>query len=82
MALPGIAACFMISLSERLRRSTEHALKAQSEQLELLHLRKELNIARQLQTSMLPLQHPLFPERQDVDVCGFMEPASNPPASE
>jgi sigma-B regulation protein RsbU (phosphoserine phosphatase) len=77
MTLPGVAASFMILLSERLRRSTEHALKAQGEQLELLHLRKELNVARQLQTSMLPLQRPLFPERDDVAVCGFMEPASN-----
>lgn len=77
MTLPGVAANFMVLLSERLRRSTEHALKAQSEQLELKHLRKELNVARQLQTSMLPLQRPLFPGRQDLDVCGFMEPASN-----
>jgi phosphoserine phosphatase RsbU/P len=76
MTLPGVAASFMILLSERLRRSTEHALKAQSEQLELMHLRKELNVARQLQTSMLPLQRPLFPGRHDIEVCGFMEPAS------
>lgn len=76
MTLPGVAANFMILLSERLRRSTERALKAQSEQLELLHLRKELNVARQLQTSMLPLQRPLFPGRHDIEVCGFMEPAS------
>jgi phosphoserine phosphatase RsbU/P len=76
MTLPGVAASFMVLLSERLRRSTEHALKAQSEQLELMHLRKELNVARQLQTSMLPLQRPLFPGRHDIEVCGFMEPAS------
>ncbi len=25
---------------------------------------------------MLPLQRPLFPGRTDIDVCGFMEPAS------
>lgn len=76
MTLPGVAASFMILLSERLRRSTERALKAQSEQLELIHLRKELHVASQLQTSMLPLQRPLFPERKDIEVCGFMEPAS------
>ncbi len=77
MTLPGVASSFMILLSERVRRSTAQALKAQGDHLELMHLRKELNVARQLQTSMLPLQRPLFPERQDIEVCGFMEPASS-----
>jgi sigma-B regulation protein RsbU (phosphoserine phosphatase) len=43
----------------------------------LEHLQKELNLARQLQASMLPLQRPLFEGRMDLDICGFMEPASN-----
>jgi len=77
MTLPGVASNVMILLSERLRRSTTQALKSQSEQLELIHLRKDLHVARQLQASMLPLQRPLFPGRQDVEVCGVMEPASN-----
>ncbi len=77
MTLPGVAANVMVLLSERLRRSTTQALKTQSEQLELMHLRKDLNVARQLQASMLPLQRPLFPGRQDIEVCGIMEPASN-----
>lgn len=77
MTLPGVAANVMILLSERLRRSTTQALKAQSEQLELMHLRKDLNVARHLQASMLPLQRPLFPGRTDIEVCGIMEPASN-----
>jgi len=77
MTLPGVAANVMILLSERLRRSTTQALKAQSEQLELMHLRKDLHVARQLQASMLPLQRPLFPGRTDMEVCGIMEPASN-----
>jgi sigma-B regulation protein RsbU (phosphoserine phosphatase) len=77
MTLPGVAANVMILLSERLRRSTTQALKAQSEQLELLYLRKDLNVARQLQASMLPLQRPLFPGLKDIEVCGIMEPASN-----
>lgn len=77
MTLPGVALNFMVLLSERLRRSTAQALKSQSEQLELMHLRKDLNVARQLQASMLPLQRPLFPGRDDIEVCGIMEPASN-----
>jgi sigma-B regulation protein RsbU (phosphoserine phosphatase) len=77
MTLPGMASSFMMLLSERLRRSTVQALKSQSEQMELMHLRKDLGVARQLQASMLPLQRPLFPGRQDIEVCGIMEPASN-----
>lgn len=77
MTLPSVARNLRIALSERMRRTNELALKAQRQQLELIHLRKELDVARQLQVSMLPLQRPLFPERQDIDVCGFMEPASS-----
>ncbi|MBK9441902.1 MAG: SpoIIE family protein phosphatase [Comamonadaceae bacterium] len=77
MTLPGVASSFMVLLSERLRRSTAQALKSQSEQMELMQLRKDLNVARQLQASMLPLQRPLFPGRDDIEVCGIMEPASS-----
>ena len=74
--LRGVAENMMITLSERMRRSNVKALAMQREQLELQHLRKELDVARQLQASMLPLQRPLFPGRTDIEVCGFMEPAS------
>lgn len=77
MALPSVAGNLMISLTERMRRSNEQALKAQREQLELLHIKKELDVARKLQVSMLPLQRPLFPDCKDIEVCGFMEPASD-----
>jgi sigma-B regulation protein RsbU (phosphoserine phosphatase) len=77
MALPGVASNLMTTLTGRMRRSNEAALKAQRASLELQHLRKELDIARQLQVSMLPLQRPLFPERTDLHACGLMEPASH-----
>ncbi len=77
MTLPSVARNLRITLSERMRRTNEIALKAQRDQLELLHLRRELSVARQLQSSMLPLQRPIFPDRTDVDVCGFMEPVSS-----
>ena len=77
MALPGVAGNLMITLTERMRRTNDLALKAQREQFELIHLRKELDVARQLQISMVPLQRPMFPARQDIEVCGFMEPASS-----
>jgi sigma-B regulation protein RsbU (phosphoserine phosphatase) len=77
LVMPRVAANLRIMLSTRVRRTNEMTLKAQKEQLELIHLKKELNLAKQLQASMLPLQQPLFDERRDIEVCGFMEPASN-----
>jgi sigma-B regulation protein RsbU (phosphoserine phosphatase) len=77
MTMPHIARNLQKSLSDRLRRTNEIALKAQRERLELAHLRKELTVATQLQASMLPLQRPIFQERPELDVCGFMEPASS-----
>lgn len=77
MGLPGVASNLMTTLTGRMRRSNDVALRAQREALELQHLRKELDIARQLQVSMLPLQRPLFPERSDLHACGLMEPASH-----
>ncbi len=77
MVLPGVAANFRIMLSERVRKTSEMAQEALRKQLELEQLKRELQMARQLQASMLPLQRPLFPERSDLDVCGLMEPASN-----
>lgn len=76
MQLRGVAENLMITLSERMRRANVKALALQRERLELKHLKKELDVARQLQASMLPLQRPLFPGRSDIEVCGFMEPAS------
>ncbi len=76
MLLRGVAKNLMTTLTERMRRSNTAALAVQRERLELKHLRKELDVARQLQASMLPMQRPLFPGRTDVEVCGFMEPAS------
>ncbi|HUF81810.1 MAG TPA: cyclic nucleotide-binding domain-containing protein, partial [Burkholderiales bacterium] len=76
MLLPGVAENLMRTLAQRMRRTNDTALAMQREQLELQHLRKELDVARQLQASMLPLQRPLFPGRSDIEACGFMEPAS------
>ncbi|MEO5694121.1 MAG: SpoIIE family protein phosphatase [Usitatibacter sp.] len=76
MLLRGVAANMMATLTERMRRSNQTALALQRERLEFHHLKKELEVARQLQASMLPLQRPLFPGRSDIEVCGFMEPAS------
>jgi phosphoserine phosphatase RsbU/P len=76
MRLTGVAENLMITLTGRMRRANERELAVQRERIELKHLRKELEVARQLQASMLPLQRPLFPGRSDIEVCGFMEPAA------
>lgn len=75
--LPGVARNLMRALTERARTTNRLALEAQRERLELEHLRKELDVARQLQTNMLPLRHPLFPERDDLDVCASVEPTAS-----
>ena len=74
MALPGVAANLMVTLAQRMRRTNEITLAAQREQLQLVQLKKELDVARRLQLSMLPLERPLFPGRPEIEVCGFMEP--------
>ena len=74
--LHGVAENLRTTLAERMRRANEISLALQREQLELEHLKKELDVARQLQASMLPLQRPLFPGHADIEACGFMEPAS------
>lgn len=76
MRLHGVAENLMTTLTARMRRANEKALALQRERLELEHFRKELEVARRLQASMLPLQRPLFPGRSEVEICGFMEPAS------
>lgn len=76
LTLPGVAGNLLLALAERMRNANAAALKTQREQLELQHLRKELQIARQLQLDMVPaLQTPLFPQRGDIDACGLMLPA-------
>jgi sigma-B regulation protein RsbU (phosphoserine phosphatase) len=74
--LPGVARNLMRGLTERARTTNQLALNSLRERLELEHLRKELDLAQQLQASMLPLRHPLFPHRPDLDVCARVEPAA------
>lgn len=74
--LPGVARNLMTGLTERMRLTNQAMLVAQREGLELSQLRKELQLANQLQAGMLPLHRPLFPNRNDIDVSAMMEPAS------
>jgi sigma-B regulation protein RsbU (phosphoserine phosphatase) len=74
--LPGVARNMMIALVERTRLTNQLTLEAQREALELSQLRKELDLARDLQASMLPPQGPLFPERPEIEISTLMEPAT------
>lgn len=76
LVIPGIARNLLVLLTERMRRTNETLLEKQRKQLELEHLRKELEVARQLQASMLPLQRPIFPGRNDLEIAAIMEPTS------
>lgn len=75
VGLPGVARNMMRTLTERTRLTNQMALQAQRERLELEQLRRELELARDLQTSMLPLRQPMFPNRADIEICGLVEPA-------
>jgi sigma-B regulation protein RsbU (phosphoserine phosphatase) len=74
--IPGVMRNLISALTVRMRRSNEAILTAQRRHLDLVHLRRELQVARQLQTSMIPLAGRLFPERRDVEIAGMMTPAS------
>lgn len=76
LTIPGVARNLLTALTERMRRTNETMLEAQRKQLVLHHLHKELEVARQLQSSMLPLRSPMFPERQDLEISALMQPAS------
>lgn len=74
--LPGVARNMMISLVERTRLTNQLTLAAQREALELSHLRKEMDLARDLQLGMLPPQGCLFAEHPEIEIATLMEPAT------
>lgn len=76
MTITGVAHNLLVALAQRMRRSNEILLDRQRRQLEFEHLQQELDVARQLQLGMLPLDRPLFPDREDIDIFGMIEPAA------
>jgi sigma-B regulation protein RsbU (phosphoserine phosphatase) len=74
--IPGVMRNLLSSLSARMRRANETMLDAQRRQLAFEHVRRELHVAHQLQTSMLPPRGRLFPERGDIEIAGFTNSAS------
>lgn len=75
--IPGLARNLLATLSDRMRMSNQSVLQRLQAKMELEHLQKELAIAGNIQTSLLPSQHPLFPGRNEVDIFSLMHPAKN-----
>jgi sigma-B regulation protein RsbU (phosphoserine phosphatase) len=76
MIIPGVARNMMVHMSDRMRRTNEAVMEHQRKQMAFKTLRNELNVAHQLQASMLPLRRPLFPDRDNIEIAALVEPAS------
>ena len=74
LSVPRIARNLIVLMSERMRRSDAHILARVRAALELESLQRELDFARQIQSSMLPVA-PLFPTAQGLQGRGFMRAA-------
>jgi serine phosphatase RsbU (regulator of sigma subunit)/anti-sigma regulatory factor (Ser/Thr protein kinase) len=71
---PAIARNLIVALAERMRRNNVQILARLKASLELEALQRELDVARQIQSSMLPAA-PLFAAVPDVEGLGFMRAA-------
>jgi sigma-B regulation protein RsbU (phosphoserine phosphatase) len=69
LPMPGFARGLLRLMSERLRQNL-------GQQASWEQVRKELRVARDIQSSMLPPGGVLFPDRPEVDCAAAMEPAA------
>lgn len=74
LAVPRIGRNIIVLMSERMRRSDAHILKRVRATVELEALQRELDFAREIQSSMLPVA-PLFTSVQGLSGRGFMRAA-------
>ena len=58
-----------------MRQDNDIMLHNARQRLHYEHIEKELHTARSIQAGMLPRGHPLFPGRDEFDVCALMDPA-------
>jgi serine phosphatase RsbU (regulator of sigma subunit) len=75
LPLPGVAAGFLKLLTRRARQTMRAMVGRLEDQLALERFEKELRLAREIQASMVPVNHSLFPDRDDVDGFAAMQPA-------
>jgi len=74
LGVPAIARNLIVLLSERMRRSNDQMIARMREMLEFESMKRELNVARQIQTGMLPAA-PLFANIPGIEGRGFMRAA-------
>ena len=74
LAVPTIARNLVVILSERMRRSNLQIVARTRASVELEALHRELDVARQIQASMLPAP-PLFPPDAGFSARGYMRAA-------
>ena len=74
LAVPTVARNLISAQAERMRRSDRVAVVRMREHLEMEQARREMDIARSIQASLLPAD-PLFPDDERLDCVGRMRPA-------
>lgn len=74
LAVPSIARNLVVILSERMRRSNLQIVARTRAAMELEALQRELDVAREIQSSMLPVA-PLFPGLPAIEGQGYMRAA-------
>lgn len=73
--IPEVTRNFMRQMAERFRRRNAVMQSQFEQELRFNHLKNELAIAKDIQSSMLPCNRPLFPHHLQVDVAASMWPA-------
>jgi serine phosphatase RsbU (regulator of sigma subunit) len=74
LGVPAVVRNLIVVLSERVRRSNQQVLDRLRGALELQALQRELEVAREIQFSMLP-RAPLFPSQPEFEARGSMRAA-------
>jgi serine phosphatase RsbU (regulator of sigma subunit) len=75
LTLPGVARNMLSMLAERMRSSNARALARAQSSLELAALQRELRLAHEIQSGMIPQRFTLAPARPEIDCAGFMRAA-------
>lgn len=73
--IPEVTRNFMRQMAKRFRKRNAVMQSQFEQELRFNNLKKELAIARDIQSSMLPCNTPLFPHHLQVDVVASMRPA-------
>jgi serine phosphatase RsbU (regulator of sigma subunit) len=75
VTVPGVAGSVMRHLSKMLRANSGVVVRAMQERLRHQAFERELGLARDIQMGMMRHPDPWFPDRSDVQVAAFVEPA-------